>query len=154
MNTYQNLVQQPNNPLVAVHNHLSQAIQPADRECTSCGQLFDYELAKDIRGCSICNNCQQHAANLSATSSIVLSENQLVAENHIINMHLKNIASSGEMLQLPSSIEQHHHQHSTSAITAVVPPPTSTINVLTTTKSAKVHHKKSSLSKYLNDDKA
>lgn len=60
MNTYQNLVQQQQ-PMAVSATTLtlpSSSISLTSlnggigaRECTACGQIYDYELEKDLRGC-------------------------------------------------------------------------------------------------------
>lgn len=62
MNTYQNLVQQPSSAVVATlstsdcNSSSSMSLVGLNsgigaRECTACGQIYDYELEKDLRGC-------------------------------------------------------------------------------------------------------
>lgn len=63
MSTYQTLVhdqqqqqQQPHQHNNIINNLQQQQIslslsELSERECTSCGQIFDYQLSKDLRGC-------------------------------------------------------------------------------------------------------
>lgn len=59
MSTYQTLVhnqQQPqqhnNNTTNAQQQQVALSLEGlSERECTSCGQIFDFELPKDLRGC-------------------------------------------------------------------------------------------------------
>lgn len=62
MSTYQTLVhhqqqpQQQQEPVQQSHSHqltLSTLSGLSDRQCTSCGDIYDYELAKDLRGCRL-----------------------------------------------------------------------------------------------------
>lgn len=40
-----------------------------NRECTSCGRIYDHELEKDDRGCSICQTCQNNALVANSAQS-------------------------------------------------------------------------------------
>lgn len=59
MSTYQTLVHNQQQPqqLSNGNNNAQQQQQQvtislvSDRECTSCGQIFEYDLPKDLRGC-------------------------------------------------------------------------------------------------------
>ncbi|CAD5234453.1 unnamed protein product [Bursaphelenchus xylophilus] len=56
-----------------------QNIQLADKECTSCGQSYNYILKKDERGCSICMSC----LNTSETPQEIETNVQLEDERNV-----------------------------------------------------------------------
>lgn len=52
---------------------------------TILGQLYDHELSKDARGCSICQNCQNNALASSGTTQagVQLTARSLAQQNAV-----------------------------------------------------------------------
>ncbi|KAI1716431.1 GATA zinc finger domain-containing protein [Ditylenchus destructor] len=171
MHTYQNLVQQqPNSAIIQAHS-----LPPTtDRECTACGQIYDYELAKDIRGCSVCNNCQQHAASLSMNLSSIQptscssiqptafsnQESQIIlaCKNEQMYRSHMELSNANAAVQHTQDIVPEHHVHIAPNISPRIAPVNVTLaqhqqqaepsSVITAaTKGSKAHHKKNTAPK-------